>query len=819
MIELADQLALESLMVDEGMDRYRKQLTESIQAQQETMSKPQRFFMVQAIKPLSEAITKLVNEVYNGKPGKKSISVSYLKETDHDVVAYLTAKSILDVVSSEVSTTKVASLIGNRVQEHILFNKFKKSNPDFFKRVKKKLATTVHTAQSQATAMGKYLDIAEIDKEKYKPTALMNLGMALIKLFADETGLVEIKEMGSSRPPLLKATEKAYSQLQELHNRCELMHPVFMPMIIKPAPWTDPFNGGYVTQRLPIIKSWHKAYLEELRSVEMPKVYSAINAIQETPWRVNTRVYGVMSELWESGSTLAGIPDQELTELNPLPWGLPQAVDKEILKQHREQDPETWNKFKTERKSIHEANRRKQSKRFSFLRILNTAQRMKKYEQFWFPYQMDWRGRMYPVVGTFNPQGQDAAKGAMEFAEGKPLGENGVMWLQIHLANCYGIDKVSYQDRMTWTLLNEEAILLSAKDPLTHTFWMEADSGGKAWQFLAACFAYADYREHGVDYPCHLPIGLDGSCNGLQHLSALVLDPYGAANTNLVDADKPADIYQIVANAVAHDVADDAQNGNKYAQLWHGKVTRSVVKRNVMTVSYGATKYGMLEQLREDLHKATDGKFREWLGVEGEEQDFPYLKYLSELIIKHIDDTVKAAPQVMGWLQKVAQVVTSNGLPVRWTTPSGLPVLQSYRKTKEKRLDTTLCGDFRLAIQVKEPTNQQDTKRSSLGISPNVIHSLDASHMMATVNGMLDAGISGFAMVHDSYGTHACDVQEMAITLREKFVEMYEVDQLSVFLGEIKQQLPESLVAELPKPLPRGEFDLELVKEANYFFA
>ena len=819
MIELADQLQLESLMVEEGMQRYRKQLTESIQSNNETMSKPQRFFMVQAIQPLSTAITKVVKEVYNGKPGKKSIAVSYLKDTDHDTVAYITAKSILDVISSEVSTTKVASLIGNRVQEHILFNKFKNSNPDFFKRAKKKVETKVHSHHSQTIAMKKYLAIAEIDQGKYKNSALLNLGMALIKLFADETGLVEIKEMGTSRPPLLRATEKAYKQLQELHNRCELMTPVFMPMILKPSPWTNPFDGGYVTQRLPIIKSWHKAYLEELRSVQMPEVYAAINSIQETPWRVNTRVHGVMSEMWDTGSTMAGIPDQELTPLNPLPWGLPVDADKETLKLHREKDPESWNLFKTERKAIHEANRRKQSKRFAFLRILNTAQRMSKYQEFWFPYQMDWRGRMYPVVGTFNPQGQDAAKGALEFAEGKPLGETGVMWLQIHLANCFGVDKVSYQDRMTWTLLNEESILLCAKDPLAHTFWMDADGGGKAWQFLAACFAYADYKEHGADYPCHLPVGLDGSCNGLQHLSALALDSFGATNTNLVDAEKPSDIYRTVADAVAFDVAQDAQDGNEYAQLWHGKVTRSVVKRNVMTVSYGATKYGMLEQLREDLHKATDGKFREWLGVAEGVQDFPYLKYLSELIIKHIGTTVEAAPKVMGWLQDVARVVTTNGLPVRWTTPSGLPVLQSYRKTREKRLDTTLVGNFRLQIMLKEPTNRQDPKRSALGISPNVIHSLDASHMMATVNGMREAGISGFAMVHDSYGTHACDVQEMAIILREKFVEMYREDQLVKLLGEIKQQLPEQLVELLPKPLTRGDFDLDQVLEANYFFA
>lgn len=40
--------------------------------------------------------------------------------------------------------------------------------------------------------------------------------------------------------------------------------------------------------------------------------------------------------------------------------------------------------------------------------------------------------------------GEDKCRGLLEFAEGKPLGKRGVYWLQIHVANLMGRDKLSF---------------------------------------------------------------------------------------------------------------------------------------------------------------------------------------------------------------------------------------------------------------------------------------------------------------------------------------------------------------------------------------
>lgn len=55
---------------------------------------------------------------------------------------------------------------------------------------------------------------------------------------------------------------------------------------------------------------------------------------------------------------------------------------------------------------------------------------------------------------------------------------------------------------------------------------------------------------------------------------------------------------------------------------------------------------------------------------------------------------------------------------------------------------------------------------------PNYIHSLDSTHLMMTALRMKELGLN-FGSVHDSFWTHACDVDQMNIFIREEFVKLY----------------------------------------------
>lgn len=59
----------------------------------------------------------------------------------------------------------------------------------------------------------------------------------------------------------------------------------------------------------------------------------------------------------------------------------------------------------------------------------------------YFPHDMDFRGRAYPIPSHLNHMGNDLSRALLWFADAKPLGESGLQWLKVHLAGLYGIDK------------------------------------------------------------------------------------------------------------------------------------------------------------------------------------------------------------------------------------------------------------------------------------------------------------------------------------------------------------------------------------------
>src|SRR5690606_10428823 len=111
----------------------------------------------------------------------------------------------------------------------------------------------------------------------------------------------------------------------------------------------------------------------------------------------------------------------------------------------------------------------------------------------------------------------------------------------------YGVDKVSMDERVAWAEENTDQILRTAREADSDRFWEDAD---KPFQFLAAAGEFAGLHRSGHDHECHLPIRVDGTCNGLQHLAALMRDPFTGALVNLTPGDKPADCYRRVATAV-----------------------------------------------------------------------------------------------------------------------------------------------------------------------------------------------------------------------------------------------------------------------------
>jgi DNA-directed RNA polymerase len=87
-------------------------------------------------------------------------------------------------------------------------------------------------------------------------------------------------------------------------------------------------------------------------------------------------------------------------------------------------------------------------------------------------------------------------------------------------------------------------------------------------------------------------------------------DEFGAKAVNLVDSDKPQDVYSKVLDIVLSEIEKDFSSNEldsksikkkKYATLVRGTIDRKVVKQTVMTSVYGVTQSGARAQIQARL--------------------------------------------------------------------------------------------------------------------------------------------------------------------------------------------------------------------------
>jgi DNA-directed RNA polymerase len=417
-----------------------------------------------------------------------------------------------------------------------------------------------------------------------------------------------------------------------------------------------------------------------------------------------------------------------------------------------------------------------------------------------------------------NPQGNKLAKGLLEFAEGKAIGSNEAAFeLAVHGANCFGYDKVTMDQRIDWVEENTDRILQVAADPMADLWWAkEADS---PWCFLAFAKEWEGFQRDGYSHVSHIPIAKDGSCSGLQHFSAALRDPIGAMATNLLPSEQPEDIYQRVIDATKEKVRLDL-NGEKSALaqacLDYG-LSRKAAKRSTMTRVYGSTLYSSRSFVSEYFKETDEQRKQEDPNYVSplQGQEFHAALYLAKHIWDSINETVIAAKEGMDWLQKCARLLADEGLPTSWTTLDGFPVLQYYPNTLRNRIKTKL-GDKKVYVSLRNELATIDKKKQSNSISPNWVHANDACHLRMTVNLAAANGVSSFAMIHDSFGSHAADIPMLSACLRETFIELYlDNDPLQMFLNQTKILTN----AELPELPAKGTLDISAVRKSEFFFA
>ena len=828
LIEL--QYGFEQQAIGIGIDNYNRTREKADKRSASTDMAPENYLLRKSLVTVSESIVDTIMTHQRGDTNYQYM-LSILRKLHPDVLAFLTLQVCLNTVGKQQSLATLAETVGTRVRHSIDYMTFKKEMPGYLKAVEKTMDSK--NSKYKATVLGLVQDKKGIPREKWtnQRETSIRVGTFLIYRLIESVQLFELSKERKAKDKIttvVRALPGTIQWIEKAHQDCAAMSPQYLPMVIPPQDWESMYGGGFLSPagpyRIPAVRMRHVEPSDEMfDDADMSLVYRCLNGLQKTPYRINERVLEIMKEGAKYG--IGGLPEPDIEASLEAPlWN-----NQEEFERIQQEEPDRLKKWKISRKLAYDAWHRHMSQRRTLHWQLFLSEKFKAFEQIFFCWNMDWRGRVYPIQQYINPQADSNGKALIEFAKGKVLGRDGGRWLAIHGANTFGVDKVPFSDRVKWVKTNQDKILDSAMNPMDGArFWCEADS---PYMFLAFCFEWADMCEleregKGEAFVSHIPVGMDGSCSGLQHYSALLKDEIGGQYVNLVPTERPSDIYAAVATEAEKIVAKDVES--EFAAMWHGKIDRGITKRNTMTWAYSATLHGFANQLEEELTKRDEderikGQSKGYLGEDSNQVNGPAAMYLAKTNLQAIGKVVVKAVEAMDYLKEVAKVAAQAGVTPTWVTPSGMKVVHRYNKAETRNVNT-LFGNVRIRVGIHEETNNTDSRKQASSIAPNFIHSLDASHLILTTNICMDEGITDFAMIHDSFGCHASDIPTMNRILREEFIRMYSTENgkpgiLEDFHEQVAQQLPQDAREKLPKPPTMGYLDLTQITKSLYFFA
>jgi DNA-directed RNA polymerase len=766
------------------------------------------------VQPLAEIIRKAV---VSPEPGQGMAHVALLKPLDPDAVAYLAVRHALAALltGEEQHHRGLGYALGRTVHRELVLERFEDLAPDLYHTLAKDFARRMSKSERhrmavyamQAKKAGLDLNAWGIGARDQVGLWLLGrlegLGMVIIGPSLQRVNYKREYRVVTLAPEVRQTLVKIKDYLAETS-------PTLGPCVERPLPWNGNTGGGWHTPRMRkahryLVKA-HASARPAVAAADLSIPCAAVNALQNTAWRVNKRVLEVVLAVAKTRHSLGEIETQvEPPKPERMPW-----MDAELPNGMTPEQEAQLRAWKRAMVSWYEEVKLRGTKFGRFYTATRQALMFKDYPELFFVYFLDSRGRAYPQTYGLNPQGSDLQKALLEFAEGKPLRtDSAVRWFLVHGANSWGFDSAPLPEREQWVRSNRDLILRVAADPENNLEWADADN---PLQFLAWCLEFEQWMRDPHGFESRIPVALDGSCNGLQHFSAMLRDEIGGEATNLTPSDTKSDVYARVAEAAQADLEADPERSELGDRWLAHKINRSVTKRPVMTTPYGIKPRSAREYVVEDYlkpGKAPEFEPHEYWAAAGEA-----MKYIHPAIGK----VVVKSREAMNWLSAAGKLVSDRLAQVAddpvltWVTPSGFVASQAYFDVQVHRIRTHLNGTVR--IRVLSENDSPDCRQHAQGMAPNFVHSMDAAHMHLTTARLAAEGVRSLAMVHDSFATHAADTDRMARVLREEFVAMYRNHNP---LEDFRARFLE--LGDLPPVPAMGTLNLEGVLDSEFFFS
>jgi len=196
-----------------------------------------------------------------------------------------------------------------------------------------------------------------------------------------------------------------------------------------------------------------------------------------------------------------------------------------------------------------------------------------------------------------------------------------------------------------------------------------------------------------------------------------------------------------------------------------------------------------------------------------------FSSFLGRLIYEDCKVSMEKPMKLLAMFEKAGEMAELNEEFLQWTVPlTNFPVVQHYTEGTVKKVwvqygppegPKESTEHYHNTLQLHVSFDELPIpcfKKQSSGASPNIIHSLDAAHLMLVV----DRCPFSVTTVHDSFGALLGDMSELFVIIRETFVELHSQEPLKSIMKDIKGDINE---------VEMGTLDINLVLQSEYAFS
>jgi len=267
--KIAEEIAFEEAMIRGGITRYQKLITEAIIGGQESTTIYGIVLQQKYITALSQMINSEVKSMTSGQAGNRQTALKLLCQclpksafineefiTNNpnvwDTVSLIGLKNVIDGISAETTLNKLAIKLGTALMLEAKITIFKDEEKDKYNQIAKRL-----TGKNIPQNANRYLYKRKVwtycmNKHKlqfddWSKENQLHLGVKIVS-YCEALGLVKHQNRKTRRTKTVcyvEATPKIITEIRNFNIKNEALFPKYLPMLMPPRDWENPFVGGY----------------------------------------------------------------------------------------------------------------------------------------------------------------------------------------------------------------------------------------------------------------------------------------------------------------------------------------------------------------------------------------------------------------------------------------------------------------------------------------------------------------------------------------------------------------------------------------------